>query len=276
LDNLFKTKDFNFFKKLLVDAGELAKKFQNGTIEVVRKADASIVTQADPAVQDFIITRISNRYAGFNFIYEENFSGRVRDIDDSTVSIIIDPIDGTAMFSMYLPVWCISVGVFKGYDPVYGFVYVPGFDMFFYNDDRNAYLNNEVRAVDSDMRIDSESNIFHASEAHSAFDFEFNGKVRNLGSTAIHACLLVDNIRNRTVAFIGKSNLWDWAGAIPILLKAGSNLKYISGDSVDYRSIMRNDCRLVDYLVAYNLRDFEEVKKIFRKRQGGACGGSRD
>jgi myo-inositol-1(or 4)-monophosphatase len=264
--NLFKPADFAFFKSLLTEAGELGTDMQKGVLEVRRKHDGSIVTQADLAVQELLIERISGRYADFHFVYEENFAGDILDIDDETVTVIIDPIDGSAMYSMYLPIWCISIGIFKGYSPLYGFVYSPGLDLYFHNDDRHAYLNDEIRLVEKVIQLDSESNIFHASEVHGGFFINFPGKIRNLGSTALHACLTVDNTRNRAVAFIGKSNLWDWAGAIPVILKARGNLKYLSGADIDYRAVIHNSYMFPDYLISYNVPDFETIKKIFVRR----------
>ena len=76
--------------------------------------------------------------------------------------------------------------------------------------------------------------------------------------------LTVDNKRNRVLAFIGKVNLWDWAGAIPVIKKANGNIKYISGKDIDYKEIFNNEFRLSDYAVAYNTDDFDVIKKIFR------------
>jgi fructose-1,6-bisphosphatase/inositol monophosphatase family enzyme len=266
MNNLFNSADFAFFKSLLTEAGELGVDMQKGVLEVRRKQDGSIVTQADPAIQELLIGRISERYAGFHFVYEENFTGGTPDVEDETVTVIIDPIDGSAMYSMYLPIWCISIGIFRGYNPLYGFVYSPGLNLYFHNDDRNAYLNDEIKLVEKVVHLDSESNIFHASEVHSAFFIDFPGKVRNLGSTALHACLTVDNARNRAVAFIGKSNLWDWAGAIPVILKARGRLRYHSGADADYRAVINNSYMFPDFLIAYNVPDFETIKKIFVRR----------
>ncbi len=263
----FSKDDFMFFKDLLIEAGTAARKLQKDTITVTRKSDRSIVTQADLMVQDLLMKRISARHGDYMFIMEENNSGASPDISDDTVTVVIDPIDGTAMFSMHLPEWCVSVGIFRGRMPVYGFVYSPGCDMFFYNDDNGAYLNDRPVRADRTISIDNETNIFVASEAGSRFDILFPGKIRNLGSTALHACLAVDNVRNRTLAFIGKSRLWDWAGAMPIIRKAGCMMKYISGEDVDVQEVIRNDYRLLDYVIVYNSDDFESVRSIFRKRQ---------
>jgi len=222
------------------------------------------VTQADILVQNELVEKISGRYPGMDFIYEENYTcSPDAGMKPGRMTAIIDPIDGTAMYSMYLPVWCISVGIFLGEQPLYGFVYSPGFDMLYYNDNDAAYLNGRRLSADREMRIDSETNLFYSSEMRPGTVINFPGKIRNIGSTALHACLTTDNRRNRVLAFIGKSFLWDWAGAIPIIGKAGGNLRYINGGEIDYRAILENGCRMRDYLVAYNTDDFTLIRKIF-------------
>jgi len=263
---MFKTADFNFFKSLIVEAGAAAMQIQDGAVEVRRKRDNTIVTKADLLVQDLLVHEIAARYPDFNFIHEENYTGSSSAIDDETVSAIIDPIDGTAMYSMHLPVWSVSIGIFKGHTPRYGFVYSPGFRMLFHNDDGGAYLNDRATKVVRDFTIDTETNIFCASEIQNKFFIEFPGKIRNLGSTALHACLAIDNARNRTLAFIGRSHLWDWAGAIPIVVKAGGGARYLSGQEIEFRDVIRNECRMLDYVLIYNSEDFDSVRKIFKKR----------
>lgn len=265
---MFKEADFNFFKSMIVEAGSLASNIQSGIIEVRRKDDTSIVTQADLAVQDLIMRNISARYGDVRFIHEENYRGGGPVLADQHMSVVIDPIDGTAMYSMYLPVWCVSIGIFIGESLLYGFVYSPGFNMLFYNDNEHAYLNDTIRLVNRSIPIDRETNIFYASEAHEDYTIVFPGKVRNLGSTAIHACLTIDNERNRTLAFIGRSHLWDWAGAIPIILKAGGNLRYIRGGELRYQEIIDNNCMMPDYLVAYNSSEFNVIQNIFKRKTG--------
>jgi fructose-1,6-bisphosphatase/inositol monophosphatase family enzyme len=263
---MFKGTDFDFFKSLIVEAGNLAATIQHGVIKIERKKDASIVTQADTAVQELLIRSISAHYKEVSFIHEENFRGGIDLPPSDAMVVVIDPIDGTAMYSMYLPVWCVSVGVFRGTEPLYGFVYSPGFDMLFYNDNDNAYLNGEIRRVNAGLHFDRETNIFYASEAHDHYAIVFPGKVRNLGSTALHACLTIDNVRNRTLAFIGRSHLWDWAGAIPIIEKAGGHVRYITGEQVRYAEVFSGDCMFPEFLVAYAHDDFNLIKNIFIKK----------
>jgi len=259
----FLKEDFDFFKSLLFEAGSCGLSFQKDGLRVSRKLDASIVTQADISIQEMLMMRISARYPGIRFVYEENFDVSTHASGDDAMTAIIDPIDGTAMYSMYLPIWCVSVGIFEGFKPKYGFVYSPGFDMFFYNDDDSSYLNGRLLRVDPVMTIDTETNIFYSSEIRFGFIKNFPGKVRNLGSTALHACLTADNTRNRVLAFVGKSYLWDWAGAIPIIRKAGGRLRYLNGDEPDIGEIIDGGYELKDYLIAYNHEDFGFIQKMF-------------
>lgn len=253
--------DFLFIKDCVHTAGTMAREIQKRDLNPRRKNDQSIVTRADIEVQDFLVREISSRIGGINFIGEEN-SLRGGKINEDTISVIIDPVDGTAMYSMQLPVWAVSVGIFKGFAPKCGFVYSPSSDMYFYSDGCSSFLNGEKLVVDPNRIIDRETNIYYASSHPLKYDFNFAGKVRNLGSTALHACLIADNMRNRSLAFIGKSSLWDWAGAIPVLLNAGASMVYVDGTEIDYKAVVENDCTFLNDVVAYAAPDFEAIKKI--------------
>ncbi len=257
--------DISFFLDLIKSAGAEALQMQRGKLDITRKADTSIVTQVDIWVQNYLTEKISERFENFQFISEEKVNSGI-DFSGEKISVILDPIDGTAMFSMHLPIWCISIGIFKGYTPLYGFVFSPGSDLLFYNDDNHSYLNGVKLISDPKVVIETETNIFYSSEIKN-IEIDFPGKVRNLGSTALHACLTADNRRNRLLAYIGKSYLWDWAGAIPILLKAGVKLNYLNGCELDYKAIIENNLELEDYAVAYNAEDFGVIKDIFKMKE---------
>ena len=264
---VFHNDDIMFVLETVREAGDAAREKQRRLIQTRKKADGSIVTDADLTVQALIEQKLSERFCNAFFIHEEGFSKVPAPMNDHTLCIIIDPIDGTAMYRMGLPEWCVSVGVFQGFTPRYGFVYSPGCGLMFHNDDENAYLNGAVRRVVSEIAIDRETSLFVASEAYRAFHIDFPGKVRNLGSTALQACLIVDNGRNQSIAFIGKSNLWDWAGAIPILVRAGASLRYIDGREVSFAEVMKEVCVMPEYLIAFAGANFITVRSWFIRHE---------
>ena len=261
--NFLSSDEINFFVEIVKFAGDAAFRFQKQDMDIYRKDDRSIVTEADIQSQKFLTEKIKSRFRDFNFICEENISESVI-LDENNINVIIDPIDGTAMFSMHLPFWCVSIGLFAGLMPSYGFVYSPGCDLLFHTDNDNAYLNNRKLVVDHTTPIESETNIFYSSEMK-GIELNFPGKARNLGSTALHACLTADNRRNRLLAFIGKSYLWDWAGAIPVVIKSGGKLNYLNGAEINYKKIADNSFELEDYAVAYNCENFQVIQNIFTR-----------
>ncbi|MCL1864718.1 MAG: inositol monophosphatase [Spirochaetes bacterium] len=263
MNSILSQSDIEFFLNLINDAGSKALQMQKEILDIQTKKDNSLVTEADFWVQNFLKEKISSRFNNYQFICEESTNDKINFSKD-TVSVIIDPIDGTAMFSMYLPIWCISIGIFKEYKPLYGFIFSPASNLLFYNDDHSSYLNGKKLTADPSIEIGHETNIFYSSEIKD-LTINFPGKIRNLGSTALHAALTADNKRNRLLAFIGKSYLWDWAGAIPVMQKAGVKLKYLDGSDIDYKSVIENNFKLKDYAVAYNSNDFGVIENIFRR-----------
>lgn len=254
------TNDIEFIKVLMREAGELCVKIQKRDLNIRRKEDSTIITQADIEVQEMLVKGISNRFPEMKFIHEEKQEDNFMDVREDTPLAVIDPLDGTAVYSMGLPTWSISVGFFSGYQPKYGFVYSPTSGLFYHNDDVAAYRNGVPITIESAMKIDSESNLFVTAEIFRSFHVSFPGKVRNLGSTALHGCLVADNARTRTVAYIGRSYLWDWGGVIPILLRAGGGLRYLSGKSVDIQQIINNRFLLPEYCIAYAVDNYESIR----------------
>mgnify|MGYP001547898473 CR=1 FL=1 len=255
----------NIIKDIVKKAGSIALSFQKQSLEVNRKEDKSIVTQADVAVQTFLLDELAKSFPDAGFIYEENFDRTSNPIAEKDLTFIIDPIDGTAMFSMKMPVWCVSVGVFSNITPLYGFIYAPALDIFCYNDNDSAFYNNAIVKVRKNFKIDNETNIFSSSEIQKEYYASFKGKCRNLGSTALQSVLIINNEVNRTLAFIGDSCLWDWAGSLPIILKAGGNIRYLNGNEFNFDEIVQNNYWLPDHLIAYAIDDFDYMKNIFKK-----------
>ena len=255
--------DFTFFKKIILSAGKLALNYQKKGLEINQKSDMTVVTQADLAVQDFLITKISDRYHNFKFIYEENFEKNIDLLDDDSITIIIDPIDGTAIYSMYLPFWCVSVAIFKGTTPLYGFIYSPETNMFFYNDNKASYLNSNPVSVSDYIPLEKETNMLSASELQGKLSINFPGKIRNFGSTALHAALVTNNKKNRIMLFVGKAYLWDWAAAIPIVLTAGGKISYLSGKKIDFQGVVKNNYKFKEFVIAYSGIEFKKIQDFF-------------
>ncbi|MCL2026492.1 MAG: hypothetical protein FWG92_06785 [Leptospirales bacterium] len=264
--NFLSYNDLRFFKKIVLKSGNMAHKMQRRGFSLSRKEDLSIVTNADISVHEYLLKKISARFKNAVIVCEENLAPDINLMDEKKMSVIIDPIDGTALFTMGLPFWCVSLGIFDGFRPVYGFIYSPGCGLFFNNDDNSAFCNGTVIKTDKSLAPETETNVFLASELVKEYDLVAAGKVRNLGSTALHAALVAHNTKSRGIAFVGGGCLWDWAGALPILQKAGADVKYMSGKDIDFSEIAANGYLFPEVALAYSAENFEPVRKMIVKR----------
>ncbi len=201
-----------------------------------RKADHSWVTDVDETVERELRRMIRTAYPDDAIMGEEG-GGAVR--SDQRVWVL-DPIDGTGSFVKRLPVWCVSIGlVVDGY-PRAGCVFLPVTDeCYLVGLDGPATLNGQVISAEIDEPFDSQAWMAVPSNAHRRYAIKFPGKTRSLGSTAANICYVARG--GATGAVLGRSNLWDIAGAVPVLERAGGRFGTVSGDQLDWPLMGRGE-----------------------------------
>lgn len=91
----------------LKQAGQISLNYFR-KVETQIKADQTLLTAADLEIEDFLSTKLRSAFPHQNLIGEEGV-GNVTKKRSSAVWVI-DPLDGTTVFSLGLPGWGISVG----------------------------------------------------------------------------------------------------------------------------------------------------------------------
>ncbi|GEM_PF-2506772 len=94
---------------LAQEAAQLAGKiivYRIGLTAISEKADNNLVTEADYAAQEAIITAIKDHYPDHYFLAEEN--DLLANIE-ATNLWIIDPLDGTNNYAHKIPHFCVSI-----------------------------------------------------------------------------------------------------------------------------------------------------------------------
>jgi myo-inositol-1(or 4)-monophosphatase len=222
--------DFRWLEEIVRAAGEIAlQHFRRVTAS--RKADNTLVTEADRQVETFLRDALGQAFPADSLLGEElgirgGRTGRVW---------VIDPIDGTAAYAAGLPVWGVSVGILKDWKPVAGIFYLPLLDEFYISHGQDALFNGQPIHVDGSRHIDDESFLSVTSAAHREYHISFVGKTRALGSTAANICYVARG--TAVAALIGRPSLWDIAGVLPILRASGGELRYLSGHSLDLAAL---------------------------------------
>ena len=195
------------------------------------KKSRSLVTEADLAVQSFLVEWLQSCHPDDGVIAEEaqyhvpsRRSGRYW---------TVDPIDGTASFVAGLPVWGIGLGLADAGGPLAGYFYVPMTGDYYCRAPGGPVLRNGERVrMKKPGPLHRESLLLAVSKLHrqAAVSTTYRGKVRSLGSTIGHMCFVAAG--SADAALLGRVWIWDLLPGWALLKSTGGILKYLHGPQV--------------------------------------------
>jgi myo-inositol-1(or 4)-monophosphatase len=216
---------------LVIEAGELARGFFR-KVSAERKADRTLVTDADRAVEAFLVERLPALVPGARILGEEFGAAGA----ESACTLTIDPIDGTAAFVAGLPTWCVTLGWIDGDRPAGGITVLPMTGETYVADQGEAFWNGRVipRVTREVAEGDRFLVTYSGYRRHDAGAFA--GKIRSLGSTAYHLALVA-----RGAAFgalLGRPHVWDLTVGAAMLAAVGGEVRYRSGAAIDFKALL--------------------------------------
>jgi myo-inositol-1(or 4)-monophosphatase len=125
-------------------AGDMLAENLGGVRTVEMKGAITLVTEMDRRAEDMIVSSLVKQFPEFAIVAEE---GSARESANG-FAWYIDPLDGTTNYAHGLPVFCVSMGLWKGEQPVCGIVYHPmGHEMFTAVSGSGARLNDQTIRV---------------------------------------------------------------------------------------------------------------------------------
>jgi len=227
-------------QQLLADAcqmartgGELARGLI-GRTAADRKPDRTVVTEADHAVQDLILTRVAERYPRHAVLAEETVRRphRHRGAAEAEYCWVVDPIDGTRNFTRSLPVFATAVAVLRGGLPVAAAVYEPNLEQLYAAsvgggstlNGRAVGVSREPPHHDTLIGVPSGRNQPTPPAVHDWLD---RWNLRNLGSTALHMALVAAG--SIDAAFCQECRVWDVAAGWLLIREAGGLCTDLAG-----------------------------------------------
>ncbi len=115
--------------------------FRGNALDIKTKFnDSDIVTAADKASEEILISNIRKKYPEHSILSEESGDNG----NESDYRWVIDPLDGTTNFSSGLPEFCVSVGIQYKLQTVIGLVYAPYIgELFHAIKGKGAFLNGK-------------------------------------------------------------------------------------------------------------------------------------
>lgn len=268
--------------EFMKQAGELAIQNQQNidffNSKLKDSGVVSVVTQTDFAISNLFAKFVNREFAALKpLIVDEE---KVNDLGDNPVAaikaaeyvFIIDPIDGTLPYSAKLPLYGISIGVFKNGKPFGGAIYAPALHSLVYADDEkvyaleNAFLKDETKKelIKIPDEIDNEPILF-ASPTKIRLNKNWNKKEIvpiDMYSAAVN-CLGMAKGQARGYFF--RAYLWDIAGSLPIFAKLGIKVLDIK-DGREYapleKDMLRPDLKSRELYLVCRPKYFEYLRKI--------------
>ena len=252
-----------FLKAIITEAGNIALEYVKKvhTLVVDEKQSKELVSEADYAIDQFLITEIKKRFPEHGIFTEE--SG---EIPGAEFRWVIDPIDGTTTFLHEMPFFSISIALEKAGQTILAAVNAPVLDELFEAEKENgAYLNGRPIKVSRRSKL-SESVLctgfacLRAGLEHNnlAYVTRLLPELQDLhrhGSAAIDlgyvACGRLEGFWELHL------NIYDVAAGFLILSEAGGrNTDFTGGTSGFYDEVLSTNGHIHDDMV----RILSEVK----------------
>ena len=107
--------------KALCCAGELALELQSKNLSQISKGGKDFATEADLAVQELLVSKLGSLLPELKILGEEDSTHEISEED----FIVVDPIDGTFLYSVGSQAWGITIALISNGAPSIGFLYQP-------------------------------------------------------------------------------------------------------------------------------------------------------
>ena len=222
-------RDFESLLSIAKESALSAGEFLSCDIQANRKINKEfahdVKIEADIQSERMILDYLMKK-SDFSILSEEKGFIQRRETD---FLWIIDPVDGSLNYSQNIPLCCVSIGLWRGREPILGVIYdFNRKEMFYGIAGKAAWLNGSLIAVSKKSILQKSIlmtgfpvNIDLSKESINMFIQQLQDyrKVRMIGSAALSLAYVA---AGRADAYYEKQiMLWDIAAGVAIVLGAG-------------------------------------------------------
>ena len=249
--------------KAAKEAGKIILSYYSKNVNAISKGSTyNLVTKADIASEDKIISIIKSKFPGHSILTEE--SGE--EMHKSDYCWVIDPLDGTNNFYHKFPMFCVSIALYKKGKPLIGVVFDPlKKELFYAEKNKGAFLNNKKIRVSNTTTLSKSllalgfyyergSLMRKTLDQMKRFFYEDVHGIRRAGSAALDICYTACG------RFDGYWELylnpWDYAAGSLIVMEAGGRITDTQGQK--YSLMMKN-------IVASNGKIHKDMIRVLKE-----------
>lgn len=221
---------------LLHECGDIAMKYyENPPFEL--KEDCSVVTAADKAIEQRLALEFDRPESGSYMIGEETIDTHDEDYIQSALNgtaWVVDPIDGTAPYSIHCPLWGISIAYMENLRIKEGAIFYPALGEMIFTDGPDSWLlTADGKRVpypfgSAPLNNSWPISLSQAKIKNSTFTFSNHLMVWD-SAVAVFAYLL----RGRMLGYVANLKLWDVAACLAFTERGQFVSRDYHGNSVN-------------------------------------------
>jgi 3'(2'), 5'-bisphosphate nucleotidase len=221
----------------------LAYYVEGGELEVRRKADASPVTEADEAAEEFILKALAALTPDIPIVSEEAASaGNTPEISGDRFWLV-DPLDGTKEFISHNGEFTVNIALIENGQPVAGVVHAPALAMTWvgagagtatYSETDHPPVPIQARKISDNGVVVVSSRRHGDSGEMDDFLADYRVIEKVAAGSSLKFCLVAIGKADLYPRF-GRTMEWDTAAGHAVLLAAGGNvLRLDDGQPLTY------------------------------------------
>jgi fructose-1,6-bisphosphatase/inositol monophosphatase family enzyme len=236
--------DVGAIVELLVESGRIAvEHYERPRVSI--KEDSTVVTEADHAIERLLASELERPENQVYFVGEETVAAKEEgylEVALRGTAWIVDPIDGTAPYSHHIPTWGVSIGLARRGRLVEGAVHLPTTGELFLSSQGKLLYGNAARPKELAAALavaatrtgaDPDQGMIALTQwMAKRARLDLPNPVQALGTAVLplaYLCL------GRYEGYVGSLKLWDFAGALPLLLACGIRVEMFGIGPVDGR-----------------------------------------
>ena len=234
--------DFTLIESLIAAAwaaGDAALAARAAGLEVVVKADASPVTEADRAAEAVLLAALAEHAPGVPVVAEEQVAaGHIPPVGDHF--FLVDALDGTKDFLTGGPDFTVNVGIVRDGRPVAGLVLAPAQRKLWigavglgaFTEDR-AGNRRPIATREPHQPVDIIASRSHRNAETNAFIARFPGACIVSTGSSLKFCVLAEGLAD-LYPRLGPTSQWDTAAGDAILRAAGGRVLTLDDRPLPY------------------------------------------
>jgi len=212
-------------KEICRKAGQLLKESYTADAKVESSQGKDIKTEADRAAETLILSELSR--FGIPILSEE--SGESQSFNTLEEYWVVDPLDGTYNFVRGFPMFCVSLALWRGREPVFGVIFDFFHDQMYAGEvGEGAWINNTpIRVSSTSSKASATLSTGFPSKRSYDTDSLSNSieriqqfkKIRMIGSAAMSLA----NVARGVFDAYFEEDIWFWdvAAGVAIISAAG-------------------------------------------------------